>query len=145
MRRGELDGRDGGAASILDSHSPFFYKGTLYETTIRSAGCSLLVPKKLRCPSCQLQRQLLNKQVNRTVKRCASSSGLKSKFGPNSSLETPERVKKLLELAKKRKNDQRCIQRLTLTMANSVDSCGVVVSDRLHDNLVDITDKNVRH
>ena len=74
------------------------------------------------------------------VKRRISSSVLKSKFGPNSSLETPQRAKKLLELAKKRKSDQRRIRPLTSTIVNSVESCGVV-SDRLHDNLVDIIDK----
>ena len=36
----------------------------------------------------------------------------------------------------KRKNDKRRIQRLTSKTANSVNSCSIVVSDRLHDNLI---------
>ena len=138
VRKEDFVGKKGTDVAMIDRHSPFSFKEVTYKKTIRSADCSLLVAKERRCNICQQYRQTLNKQYNRAIRnRPAVASAC-----PNSSLDTPMRVKKLVELAAKRKTSKQRIQRLQSAITSSVASHGVCAEEELHSELVNIVDDN---
>ena len=142
MRKEEFSGKKGAVVAAIDRHSPFACKGVVYKRTVRSTSCSLLVPKNNRCVSCFKHRKTLNKQLSRENRIRPVVSGLKSKFGPKSSMDTPGRTKKLHQLAAKQKVLKQRIRRLQSAISQSVESCGVVVSDGLHNDMIQIMDDN---
>ena len=127
--KGKCKNRSGDEVGFLDTHSPVEMKGKLYDNTVRSSRCSLLLlPKEIRCAKCSEYRPNLRACFWKW--RHAKSSA--SKFTSNTKLRTPQRKKKMRSLAVQRKVAQKKTARLMQLIQKSLDMSGVRVQPELH-------------
>ena len=122
-----------GIGQIVDGIQ-FSYKGDTFTRTIRSLKCSILKDENRRCLACQKHRESLRVLCNRKAK----APYVKSKFAANRSLNSPQRRKKMKELAMKNRIAQQKIRRLTEKIQKSIDESGVAVNNDMHDDLCSI-------
>ena len=127
------------APSYIDSYCPFSYNGTIYRTTIRTTGCSLLQQTSSRCAQCKKYRKTLSQRVLRH-KKVSTRSRNSVRFVNNAALNTPQLAQRLRRLAREKKLARQKIARLQGKIRQSTEEFSVSVSPELDQKLEEIVE-----
>ena len=127
--KGKFLATNSDAKAYLDKF-PVRLNGTLYQATVRTSSCSLLVTSG-KCGSCKSYRPSLRAKYSCWLKKASSPA----KYANNRYLTTTQRQKKMKVLKQRAYSAERELHRVHERINKSTESKGVVLDDSLNDDL----------
>ena len=119
---------------------PVRFNGSLYQATVRTLSCSLVVTSG-KCDSCKSYHPSLRAKYSRWLKKASSPA----KYANNRYLTTPQRQKKMKVLKQRVYSAERELHRVHERINKSTESKGVVLDDSLSDDLTAIMEESTSY
>ena len=140
--QGKILSPDGSVAAYKDSYCPVLYEGVSYESTVRSAKCSLVVNVGSKCDSCRKYRSVLRAMYSRQKRHSPTSEKTDISSHANYRyLSTPEKNERMANLRAEVTQQKREIDRLREKVNKLTETSGVEVDKQMHGDLSSIMEE----
>ena len=141
QKKGVFRNRQGQTVAYLDKYAPVTFNQQLFEETVRTSQCEMLVPGKAKCKSCKLYRHSLRTMYSRWLKRSSSVTDSDSHANIRY-LNTPEKKQRISHLKKRVGSAEAKVERLKKQIERLNETQGIHISDELGNDLVQIMTEN---
>ena len=140
-RKGKLLNKTGDVTATIDEFVVSL-NGEVYERTVRTASCELLIHGQ-KCVSCSMYRRTLRVLHDRWSKRDSHDLSSSSSHANNRYLNTPEKLTKLGKMRRPIKNAESEISRLKEKVCSSIDKSDPV-DEGFHHDLKSVMTENTK-
>ena len=139
-RKGKLLNRSGDVAASIDEYAPVCLNGEMFQKTIRTSQCELIVHGQ-KCRSCTNYRRTLRVLCDRWLKRDSEEVSSSSSHTNNRYMNTPEKVAKMEKMRCNIKIAASEIRRLRKKVRSLIDKSDPI-DDEFHQDLRSIVTEN---
>lgn len=129
-KKGALKSISGEKTAAIDDAFQVSLNGEVYQQTIRTTDCSLLV-HGAKCQACTDYRSHLRTMHS----RCSRNKDKLSKFSNNRYLNTPQKQRKMKNLQARAYSAEQEVKKLQEYIKSSTEKNGVLVDESLHNDL----------
>lgn len=129
-KKGAIKSTSGKTTAILDNAFQVSLNGEVYQETIRTTDCRLLV-HGAKCQACAEYRPHLRAMHS----RWSRDKGKVSKFSNNRYMNTPQKQRKMKNLQARAYSAEQEVKKLQEYIKSSTEKNGVLVDENLHNDL----------
>ena len=141
-KKGKLCNKSGSVAAFGDHYAPVSLNGEMFQSTVRTTNCELLVHGE-RCKPCFLYRKTLRVLHDRWCKRNSDELSSSSSHANNRYLNTPEKLAKVTNLRQRVRNAEVEAFKLKDMVRNLIEK-SEAVDEGLHEDLTTIVNESTQ-
>ena len=141
-KNGKLCNKSGSVAAFSDHYAPVSLNGEMFQSTVRTTNCELLVHGE-RCKPCSLYRKTLRVLHDRWCKRNSDELSSSSSHANNRYLNTPEKLAKVTNLRQRVRNAEVEVFKLKDMVRNLIEK-SEAVDEGLHEDLTTIVNESTQ-